>query len=120
MRKAPKPSKVSGAFQNKPAADGKPNSKFSGTDNPRHLRAITVLLRRPISREELDSVVGATNSPELVAELRRRGLVIVCDRILVIDRDGKPSRPGVYSFTESDRKKLFRWMASRTRSASHG
>jgi hypothetical protein len=57
------------------AVSSAPNSaKFTGTDNPRHLRAITVLIRRPVSRQELDSVAGASNSPELVAELRRRGL----------------------------------------------
>lgn len=114
-RKAPKPSKVSGAFQNQPVTDGTPVSKFTGTENPRHLRVITVLMRRPVSREELDSVAGASNGPELVAELRRRGLTVDCERILFTDRDGKPCRPGVYSLTESDRRKLYRWMASRTR-----
>ena len=32
--------------------------------------------------------------------------------VLRIDRDGKPCRPGVYSFTEKDRRWLFRWLAS--------
>lgn len=85
--------------------------KFTGTDNPRHLRAITALMRRPISRQELDSVAGASNSPELVAELRRRGLDVPCERIRFIDRDGCPCRPGVYSFTTSDRRKFYRWQA---------
>ena len=85
--------------------------KFTGTDNPRHLRAITALLRRPISRQELDSVAGASNSPELVAELRRRGLDGPCERIRFMDRDGCPCRPGVYSFTTSDRRKFYRWQA---------
>ena len=84
---------------------------FTGTDNPRHLRAITALMRRPISRQELDSVAGASNSPELVAELRRRGLDVPCERIRFIDRDGYPCRPGVYSFTPSDRRKFYRWQA---------
>ena len=89
--------------------------KFTGTDNPRHLRAITALLRRPISRQELDSVAGASNSPELVAELRRRGLSIPCERISFIDRDGKKCRPGVYSFTTGDRRATYAWMAERER-----
>lgn len=83
--------------------------KFTGTDNPRHLRAITALMRRPISRQELDSVAGASNSPELVAELRRRGLEVPCERIRFIDRDGCPCRPGMYSFTASDRRKFYQW-----------
>jgi len=87
--------------------------KFIGTDNPRHLRAITALLRRPISRQELDSVAGASNSPELVAELRRRGLDAPCERIDFIDRDGNKCRPGVYSFTTYDRRVIHAWLATR-------
>ena len=87
--------------------------KFIGTDNPRQLRALTVLLRRPVPREQLDSVAGASNSPELVAELRRRGLEVPCERIRFIDRDGFACRPGVYSLTLADRRKVFAWMAKR-------
>ena len=96
------------------AVSSVPNSaKFTGTDNPRHLRAITALMRRPISRQELDSVAGASNSPELVAELRRRGLEVPCHRINFVDRDGFICRPGVYLLTDSDRRKLHQWMAKR-------
>lgn len=87
--------------------------KFTGTDNPRHLRAIHALLRRPVSRQELDSVAGAANSPELVAELRRRGLDAPCERISFIDCDGNPCRPGVYSFTIGDRRAVYAWLAKR-------
>jgi hypothetical protein len=92
---------------------------FTGTDNPRHLRAITVFLRRPISRQELDSVAGASNSPELVAELRRRGLEVPCERIRFIDRDGYPCRPGVYSFTAADRRKFYAWQARCRKGGAH-
>ena len=92
--------------------------KFTGTDNPRHLRALAVLLRRPISREQLDSVAGASNSPELVAELRRRGLELPCERIKFIDRDGRPCRPGVYSLTITDRRIFWQWQAKRKQGGS--
>ena len=85
--------------------------QFTGTDNPRHLRAIAVLLRRPMPRESLDRESGASNSPELVAELRRRGLTVPCERIRFVDRDGCTCRPGVYSFTLSDRRKTYTWLA---------
>ena len=49
-------------------------AKFHGTDNPRHLRALEVLLRRPVPREQLDSVAGCSNGPALVADLRALGL----------------------------------------------
>lgn len=88
-------------------------TKFAGTDNPRHLRAIHALNTRPMPREHLDRAVGCSNGPELVAELRRRGLEVPCTRIEAIDRDGKPCKPGVYNLTEKDRRKVHRWMASR-------
>lgn len=106
--KAPTPTKV-------PGASGEQTSRsltgnFKGTTNPRHLRALPVLLRRPILRKELDHIAGCTNSPELIAELRRRGLEIPCDRIDFIDRDGFPCKPGVYSLTDADRRKVRKWM----------
>ena len=87
--------------------------KFAGTDNPRQLRALALLLNRPIPREQLDSLAGASNSPELVAELRRRGLEVPCERIRFIDRDGFTCRPGVYSLTIADRRMIYAWMAKR-------
>lgn len=104
------------------AESSAPNSaKFTGTDNPRHLRAIDALLRRPIPREALDRIAGASNSPELIAELRRRGLEVPCERISFTDRDGKECRPGVYSLTKADRRKIYQWMARRIRGAGgHG
>lgn len=86
-------------------------SKFIGTDNPRHLRALAVMLRRPISRQELDSVAGCANGPALVSDLRDRGLTIPCERIHFTDRDGEPCHPGVYSLTGSDRRKVHQWQA---------
>lgn len=86
---------------------------FTGTDNPRHQRVIALLMQRPAKREEVDSVAGASNGPELVAELRRRGLAAPCERIDAIDRDGRPCRPGIYSLTTTDRRKVRRWLALR-------
>ena len=92
-----------------PSAPNKP--KFTGTDNPRHLRAIAALLRRPMPRESLDREAGASNGPELVAELRRRGLDVPCERIRCVERDGNACRPGVYSLTSSDRRKVHQWQS---------
>ena len=95
--------------------------KFTGTDNPRHLRALTVLLRRPVSREELDHIAGCSNGPDLIAGLRCRGLGeehLPCKRIKFIDRDGFTCRPGVYSLTEQGRRMVYAWLAKRG-SAAH-
>ena len=86
---------------------------FVGTDNPRQLRAITALLARPVPREHLDRIAGCSNGPDLVADLRSKGLDLPCVRIKFNDRDDKPCRPGVYSLTTSDRRKIYRWLAKR-------
>jgi hypothetical protein len=102
--------------EGKPSAPEQANtttSKFTGTDNPRHLRAIHALLTRPMPREHLDRAAGCSNGPELVAELRRRGLELPCERVPDTDRDGRPIKRGVYHFIQSDRNKIIRWMASR-------
>lgn len=87
--------------------------QFLGTENPRHLRAIAMLMHRPMPREALDQAAGASNSPELVAELRRRGLEVPCVRVAFVDRDGRPCRPGVYAFTAGDRRKVLTWQRRR-------
>ncbi len=61
---------------------------FFGSDNPRHLRALAALLRRPMPREHLDLAAGCSNGPDLVSELRNRGLALPCDRTPVVHRDG--------------------------------
>jgi hypothetical protein len=92
--------------------------KFSGTENPRHLRALAALLRRPMPREHIDREAGCSNGPDLIAELRSRGLSLPCDRTPVIDRDGREVTRGVYHLTSTDRRKVHLWLA--TRGGIHG
>ncbi len=101
-----------------PSKRNSTTTKFTGTDNPRHLRAIQALLTRPQRREHLDAVAGCSNTPELIAELRRRELDVPCERVPDLDRDGKSIRRGVYHFLKSDRRKLNVWM--RLRDAARG
>lgn len=95
------------------ALDKGNSAKFIGTDNPRHLRAIALLMQRPAKREELDNRAGCSNAPEMVAELRRRGLDAPCERVPDLDRDGFPIRRGVYFLTKKDRRAVNAWLASR-------
>ncbi len=83
------------------------------TDNPRHQRVLALLLQRPARREEIDRAAGCSNGPELIAELRRRGLQLPCERVKAIDRDGRPCNPGVYHATAKDRRKVFAWLRRR-------
>ena len=86
---------------------------FTGTCNPRHLRVIQSLLMRPRRREEIDRIAGASNGPELMAELRRRGLHARCQRTPGIDRDGYPVKFGIYEFDEEDRRAVYAWVRKR-------
>ena len=88
---------------------------FHGTDNPRHLRAIHALLRRPMPREQLDREAGASNGPALVSDLRDLGLELPCDRVPCLDRDGFEVRRGVYNLTQRDRIRIARWLARRAK-----
>lgn len=83
--------------------------RFAGTRNSRELRALSVLIDRPLMREELDHIAGASNAPDLIFRLRYRGLEIPCERLESVDRDGKPCRPGRYSLSAQDRRAVLDW-----------
>lgn len=94
--------------------------KFTGTDNPRHLRVITALLVRSRPREEIDRIAGASNGPELVAELRRRGLELPCSKAPCIDRDGFEVKRGIYHLTDQDKRLVRAWLLRRNRQLKQG
>src|SRR5471032_3670365 len=118
-RKPPK--KKSGRLEAKPDLFPQPEpaeystapAHFSGTDNPRHLRVIHALMIRPRRREEIDHIAGASNGPELMAELRRRGLRAECKRTPGVDRDGYAITFGVYEFDDDDRRAIAAWLRIR-------
>ena len=93
--------------------DSSHTASFLGTDNLRHLRVLHAISVRPMPRETLDRVAGCSNGPELVAELRRRGLQLPCTRSRTLDRDLFPCWPGVYHLTPQDRRKLAVWKRRR-------
>lgn len=86
---------------------------FIGTENPRHLRVLHALLRRPMPREQIDREAGCSNGPDLVAELRRLGLALPCPHAPVIDRDGREVQRGIYHLTPTDRRKIREWLVVR-------
>lgn len=96
-----------------PKLKAKAASKFSGTANLRHLRAIQALMQRARFKNDLQAITGASNTPELVAELRRRGLETPCEKVPVLDRDGLVTHPGIYSFNAHDRRKVNSWLSKR-------
>ena len=95
--------------------DSKATASFCGTENPRHLRVIQALRCRPMPREQLDREAGASNGPDLVADLRARGLDLPCSRTPCLDRDGREVKRGIYNLTQRDRIGIARWLARRAR-----
>lgn len=97
-------------------------AKFDGTDNPRELRALDFLLRRPsVPREAFDREVGCANGPDLIRRLREHGLGkahLPCTRIEVIDRDGCIARPGIYWLTPQGRRAVLQWLDQRGKGGS--
>ena len=85
-----------------------PKARFVYSGHPREGRILLELLRRPMPREQVDQVAGASNGPALIQRLRERGLAIPCDRAEIIDRDGRPCKRGIYNVTASDRVAIHR------------
>lgn len=76
-----------------------------GITSPRQLRALVGLLAAPngLAREELDRTAGCSNGPDLIANLRAKGLHIPCEMRVVIDRDDRKIEAGFYSLAAADR-----------------
>lgn len=117
MKKSDRHQAKSDLFEN---ADTTANSttpvKFSGTDNPRYLRAIHALRVRPVPREQLDRVAGCSNGPALIAELRDLGLGkegLPCTMVPDRDRDGCAIRRGVYYLSDAGRRAVNAWLRKR-------
>lgn len=93
-----------------------PLARFLGTSNPRHLRALKALMNGTVSREAMDRIAGASNSPHVIFELRALGLpgmaCLVCERRGRKDRDGKAVRPGYYYLTAEGRQRVEAWLTA--------
>ncbi|WP_226642802.1 hypothetical protein [Microbulbifer variabilis] len=74
--------------------------------SPRQVRALETLLTGPCSREKLDRVTGASNGPNVILQLRKRGITIQCRMERHIDRDGIAGRHGVYWLPDSERQRI--------------
>lgn len=88
-------------------------SRFLGTANPRYMRILTALLTRPRTREDIDSIAGASNGPAAIAALRALGLsdCLPCAKTPTFDRDGKEVKRGVYYLTPKGKRLVWAWVA---------
>lgn len=95
------------------AGERTPNSiaLFLGTRSPRHVRVLRALMKfRKLTREQLDRVAPASNGPDLVRQLRGKGLTVPCTLLQRVDRDGRPCEVGEYRLTQQDRQAVIAWM----------
>ena len=83
-------------------------AKFDGAHSPREFRFLQTVLHRHMTREELDAVSGASNGPEIINQLRSRGLELPCFKLGTMDRDGAWVYRGLYALSHKDRGQVAR------------
>jgi hypothetical protein len=91
------------------SAPDRTDSKRARRFTPRQSRVVEALRCTDgwIFREDIDRIAGASNGPEVIAQLRHGwGLVIDMERVDRTDRDGEACSPGRYRLTEQGRDRL--------------
>jgi hypothetical protein len=75
--------------------------------SPRQERLARALLHGPITREQADRLIPCSNAPEYIRQLRHKlALVLPCELVPFVTKDGEKSSYGRYYATEKDREKL--------------
>jgi len=93
-----------------------PSGRTAKITTLRQFRALEALATfGPIWREDLDKAVGTSNSPQVISELRSKGLAIECSRIECYDRDGAAVFPGLYSLSHEAKCAFRAWLRSEAR-----
>lgn len=73
------------------------------TNNRQHRALIALVQYGAVSSKDMRQIAGALNAPELMATLKRNGWQWTCERVQMVDRDGKKCRPGIYRLTPEHR-----------------
>lgn len=91
--------------------------------SPRQARALAAMQSGHwVSRETMDRVTGASNSPDVVWKLRRKIGQDAIDMELIdgTDRDGRPCRTGRYRLTEPGRVRAVELLAGISATTDQG
>lgn len=112
MKQAPNEKAPSGQAEGFGKNTTKRDRNFTERFTPRQRRLAAALATgRWVSREDVDSIAGTSNGPEIVRQLRRRvtgddGLeMMLFDGF---DRDGQPVKYGRYRFTPDGKGRAIR------------
>ena len=119
QKKTPATTKAMTSAPNSAIVTGNPDafkhSPTAKTLTARQARAIALLSPGHwITREQLDRGAGASNSPDLIQQLRRKlgHDAIETEHFDALDRDGKPCRPGRYRLTDKGHEQLAQFHAT--------
>lgn len=96
-------------FLRESSAQNSANTKTTPGFTPRQGRVVEALCSTDgwIARESVDRIAGASNGPQVIAELRHRwGIAIEMKRVDCLDRDGRPCKPGRYRITPDGRQRV--------------
>ncbi len=106
LRKVSAPTETAAQGQSKPTGAHSRPQKVRRLQSPRQCRALSALLAGPKTREQIDRIAGASNSPDVIGRLRKRfGMTLPCELERIRDRDGRSVERGVYSLTAEDATK---------------
>jgi hypothetical protein len=94
-------------------------TRFLGTEDPRELTVIAILMHRPISGHEFVSLAGGADASAVVSQLRSKGLSISCVHIEFIERDGTPFSTAVFSLPAKCKRAVNAWTKKRDRQFTH-
>ena len=91
------------------SAPNRCNSKPQPNFTSRQMRCLDRLWLGPVMRYDLNGIIGTTNAPQTVFQLRAKGVSIQCEDVQQFDRDGRKCYPGRYSLTTKGRETLLAW-----------
>lgn len=98
---------------------GKPGCRFVGGSSKPQARVLHEVIRRKLTRKQVDRIAAVSNGPDVIMKLRARGLELPCHRIPCIDREGAVTWYGVYIATAADIRKVRDFLAKPPDASSH-
>jgi hypothetical protein len=91
-------------FQRQPDEARPTRPRFADGLSMRQRAALLALTGGPVLREAMDRATGSSNGPDIVSQLRGKGVDIECVRVEATDKWGEPSRPGLYRLTAAGKR----------------
>lgn len=98
--------KPAAPLQGDQPSDHQQHSKKPLSGKQRRLARALLDTSRGVKREDADCIARASNGPDVVFQLRKRGIEIDTELRAFVTSDGDPSRYGVYHLQQQSRQEL--------------